>query len=291
MININSFYIVGGDLRQLKLATNLAADGYIVSVFGFDKFEGEIELPILPLEEGLLHDCIILPLPITKNGTDIAFPLSDEHISINELFEDIPEGTPVLAGMVSEDIANYAKEKNILLLDYYNREEIMVLNAIPTAEGAVQIALEELPITLHGSNALILGFGRIGKVLADSLSGLCCNVTAAARKHRDFAWIRAYGYKHCNINQLGDELSEFDVIFNTAPHQILNKKLLSQLKKECVVIDLASKPGGVDFEAAARLGTKVIWALSLPGKVAPVSAAAAIQEAIYNLLKEEGFKI
>ncbi|MGE4275639.1 MAG: hypothetical protein AB7E30_00520 [Lawsonibacter sp.] len=47
-------------------------------------------------------------------------------------------------------------------------------------------------------------------------------------------------------------------------------------------------PSGVDLGVAGELGLTVIWALSIPGKVAPVTAGAAIKSTIYNMLRELG---
>ena len=75
---------------------------------------------------------------------------------------------------------------------------------------------------------------------------------------------------------------------NTVPAQVLNRPELEDLMPGCLILDLASKPGGVDLAAAGELGLTVIWALSLPGKVAPVTAGAAIKSTIYNMLRELG---
>ena len=114
------------------------------------------------------------------------------------------------------------------------------------------------------------------------------HVTAAARRPESLAWARAYGYQTLNIEKLEGGLAEFDVVVNTVPARILSEEDLEDLRPGCLVIDLASKPGGVDLEAAARLGVKVIWALSLPGKVAPVTAGKSIKITIYNILHELG---
>ena len=129
---------------------------------------------------------------------------------------------------------------------------------MPTAEGAIQLAMEELPITLHGARVLVIGYGRLGRVLADRLAGLK-------------GWLCGY-----------------DLVVNTVPVRVLREAELADLKPGCLVIDLASKPGGVDFDAAARLGVKAFWALSLPGKVAPVTAGKSIKTTIYNILTELG---
>jgi dipicolinate synthase subunit A len=148
--------------------------------------------------------------------------------------------------------------------------------------------MEELPITLHGSRCLIIGFGRIGKVLAKGLAGLGARVTVSARKAEDFAWIAASGYAKTDTRRLGDCLPQYDVVFNTVPSMILGKPLLELLKPGCLCVDLASKPGGIDFAAAAGLGVNCIWALSLPGKVAPHTSGDIIRDTLYGILDERG---
>jgi dipicolinate synthase subunit A len=111
---------------------------------------------------------------------------------------------------------------------------------------------------------------------------------AEARKYSDLAWIKSYGYKPVLLSDVGKYLPSMDVIFNTIPYVLLDESLLRQLKNDTLIIDLASKPGGVDFEKAKQLGKKVIWALSLPGKVAPVTAAMFIKETVYNIVEELG---
>ena len=160
------------------------------------------------------------------------------------------------------------------------------MNNIATAEGTIQIAMEETGRTLHGSNVLVMGFGRVGKVLSKMLDGIGTKVFCEARKDEDIAWIKAYGYEPVRLNDLNDNLSKFDIIINTIPFQILDKERLSLVKPEVVIIDLASNPGGVDIKEAKAKHLKVIWALSLSGKVAPLSGAEFIKETLYHVLKE-----
>lgn len=161
-------------------------------------------------------------------------------------------------------------------------------DALPTAEGAIQIALEELPITLHGCRALVLGYGRLGRALAPRLAGLGARVSVAARKWSDLAWIENAGFHAEHSGELRGWLCAFDLIINTVPGRLLGEEALAELKPGCLVIDLASKPGGVDLAAARRLGVHAVWALSLPGKVAPVTAGKCIRSTIYNILNELG---
>ena len=160
------------------------------------------------------------------------------------------------------------------------------MNATPTAEGAIQIAMEELPITLHGARVLVLGFGRVAKLVAHRFDALGARVSVAARKCADLAWAEAYGYGAEPLAKLDGWLCAYDLVINTVPQRVLDRSRLQDLRPGCLVVDLASKPGGVDFEAAAALGVKAIWALSLPGKVAPVTSGKIIRDTIYNILTE-----
>ncbi len=178
--------------------------------------------------------------------------------------------------------------KGIEVIDYFEREELSVLNARATAEGAVQIALEEQAVTLAGEKVLILGMGRIAKALIRILSGFGTEMTVCARKYSDLAWAEIFGCKTIHISELKSSgvLSDSELIFNTVPHLVLDESALSQCSKSCLMIDLASKPGGMDFEAAGRMGLRAIWALSLPGKTAPISSGKIIGKAIENILIE-----
>ena len=94
------------------------------------------------------------------------------------------------------------------------------------------------------------------------------------------------GYGAEQIGGLDGWLCGYDLVVNTVPAPVLGETELKDLRPDCLIIDLASKPGGVDRKAADRLGRQVIWALSLPGKVAPVTAGGAIRSTIYNMLHE-----
>ena len=152
----------------------------------------------------------------------------------------------------------------------------------------MQIAMEELPITLHRARVLVLGVGRLGRLAAHRFAALGAKVSVAARKWADLAWAEAYGYGAERIDQLGGWLCAYDLVINTVPGRVLGAGYLADLKPGCLVVDLASKPGGVDLEAASQMGVRVIWALSLPGKVAPVTAGRAIRDTIYHILHELG---
>lgn len=289
--NKKSFAVIGGDLRQVRMANELVKEGYAVKVFGFNEnidFSEDITIGNDLIDTVKDVDIIVLPLPCSVDNESLNTPLFDGKIYLNDLFKILTKNQILVGGKISRKIHNLAEVYNIYMIDYFEREELTVSNAIPTAEGAIQIAMEELPITLHGSKCLVLGFGRIGKVIAKMLFAIGADVTVEARKYEDLAWIKTYGYKGVHLSKLEEVIGQFDVIFNTIPKMILNSDILSQIQKECLVIDLASKPGGVDFEMARDLGIKTIWALSLPGKVAPNTAGDIIKETILNIIDELG---
>ena len=284
-----NLWVAGGDLRQVKLAQLLAADGHTVHTWALEDHGPLTGVQMETDPAGVeLADCLILPLPAEEEGGLLHAPLSHRPWKLEELLAPLRPGQLVCAGMAGPALAALAGEKGLVLQDYFAREELAVANAVPTAEGAIQIALEELPITLHGARVLVIGFGRVGKALSQRLAGLGARVSVAARKWSDLALAESCGYCGEQTEHLAGWLCGYDLVVNTVPAPVLGLTELSDLKPGCLVIDLASKPGGVDFEGAARLGVKVIWALSLPGKVAPVTAGQCIQTTIYNILRELG---
>jgi len=192
-----------------------------------------------------------------------------------------------LGGRLSKKLIEAAGFRKIKLIDYLEREELSVLNAIPTCEGALEIALRETEHTIFGSRCLVAGYGRLGKVLANMLRDLGANVSVMARKHSDFAWIKVNRLTPVLQETLTDCVEAFELIFNTIPARIFDAKILARAQPKTLVIDLASSPGGVDLDAANNHEIKAVSALSLPGKVAPLTAAEIIFETITNIINEE----
>ncbi|MBQ8248373.1 MAG: dipicolinate synthase subunit DpsA [Clostridia bacterium] len=236
-------------------------------------------------------DAVILPLPVSSDGEHISMPLADGcKLTIEKLCTMMSNnGTMLLCGgKLPKKAVSLCEAYGISVFDYYERDEFAIANAVPTAEGAIEIAMHETPTTINESKALVIGYGRIGKVLARLLDSLGARVTVSARKASDLAWIRAYGYDVAVTQKLAQVLSEqkFDMIFNTVPHKVLGKGELEAIGKHGLIIDLASKPGGVDITAAEELGMNIIWALSLPGKVAPVTSGRIIADTVLACLEK-----
>lgn len=273
------FGVIGGDRRQAELARLLASDGNEVLTYGLEKWcSGEA------LDRVTAAETVILPLPLCKEGG--VLNCEERGIPTLELFRGLRPEQRILAGQVKPEQRMEAESCGLKLEDYFRREELTVANAAITAEAAVQVAMERLERTLLGMDCLVLGFGRIGKLLCHRLQGMGAHITAAARKPEALAWIRAYGWNDLHMNCLDGNLSSFGAVFNTVPSLILDEKLLSQLPAgRCLCIDLASQQG-IDLEAAGRLGLPNVWATSLPGRLAPETAAAVIRDTIYDILLE-----
>lgn len=276
--------VVGGDSRVVELVKLMSKDENNICLLGFGQCE---ELGVYKhasnLDEALQNsELVVTSIPLSKDGTTINTVYTEKTILVEDFFEKT-RNTRIITGNITDDIKKFIKkENNNQIIDILKLEELAVLNAIPTAEGAIQIAMEKSLITLHDSKCIVLGFGRIGKILSKMLAGIGAQVYCEARKEQDIAWIEAYGYNAIALEELDNYLGEFDFIFNTIPHLILDKNSLKLLKKDCLIVDLASKPGGIDFDEANRLGIKTEWALALPGKVAPKTAA----KYIYDIIKK-----
>ena len=279
------FGILGGDERQVAMAESIASDGFWVAVFGFDDVDFHGNIKKGSLSETVMHcENIILPLPVTKDGIHLKMDFSREQVALTDSFAELFCGKQVFGGQMEKLFKTSERWNDIRTYDYSLREEFAVRNAVPTAEGAIGVAIREYSGTLNGSRCLVAGFGRIGKILSWMLRGIGAEVTVSARKQADLAWISSYGYSAVPTAQVGN--GEYDIIFNTVPASVFSRPVLAEIRNSPLIIDLASLPGGVDRQAAEELGITVIQALALPGKVAPKAAGEIMKETIYHILKE-----
>ena len=264
------FLILGGDLRSVKLAEMLINDNNKVSAYGLEKSEdiqenNQID-KISNLQSAIEKvDIIVAPTPFSSNGETINSPYAKEEIKIEQLVKSNKQKI-LIAGGIKESIKEQLEEKYLKVIDVMKREELAILNTIATAEGTIKVAIENTDKILQGTTVLILGFGRVAKIVANKFSLLSTKVTCAARKISDLAWIEAYGYNSININDMLYELKDFDIIINTVPQIIIKEKELKHMKSDVLIIDLASKPGGIEGTKAIQMGLKYIWALAIPRK-------------------------
>ena len=285
MFDINKVCIIGGDKRQVYMGLSMIKDGKNAVFYAMENCT-MIDEDYSSLEIAVDKcDCVVLPMPLSKDGETLFTPLSDMRIPLDGNLCSIISRKPIFCtnSRLLRRTGDYSKA---VIFDYLDREELAVLNAVPTAEGAIEIAMRNSPKTIRGSSCLVAGYGRIGKVLSKLLYAMGANVTVSARKLNDLTWIRLNG---CNAVETSDIAGStgYDIIFNTIPSMVFDRDTLSSAARNALVIDLASAPGGVDFDEAGRMGIKAIHALSLPGKTSPVTAGEIIKKTIYNMVREE----
>lgn len=277
-MNIERILIIGGDSRINYLSQGLMEDGFKVKTFDGSE----------PLKTAVEEcDAVVLGLPCSRDDKTVDAPDLSESILLKDLFHIMGKNKLLLAGKMSQGTKAVADVFGVKWVDYFMREELEILNAVPTCEGALQIAMEELPITLFGCDAVVTGFGKVAQPIVSALRAFGANVTVCARKPSARAKARTFGADAVDFSSLKDSMSKAHLVINTVPQLVIGRRELITAKN-ALIIDLASKPGGVDMEAAKDLGVKVIWALGLPGKVAPVTAGNIIKETICNILGELG---
>ena len=279
MIKINSFLVVGGDLRNVELVKLLKEDGKEVFSYGMNEKESFEKIP-------RNIDIVVGPIPFSRDGKTINSTFSENKILIEDFLEKIKEKI-LIAGNISSDVIKKVEKYNIKVIDIMKSEKLAVLNTIATAEGTIELMIANTDEIIFNSNILILGFGRVAKTLAQRLKGMSKYITCASIKSEELAWIDALGYEKIDLDDLSKSqdllksLANYNVIINTIPSMILDAEKLQYVNKEVLLIDLASNPGGIDKEETKKQGLKLIHALGLPGKVAPKSSARFIKDIIY----------
>lgn len=154
---------------------------------------------------------------------------------------------------------------------YWNDAVYQIENAALTAEGACELVMRRLPGAALGADIVIVGYGRIGSMLADRLALMGASVTVAARRPESRAEARARGHLAVDITQIPDSP---DAVINTVPAPILSGCFGGAL-----CIELASAPGGWADH------TPVLKASGLPGLYAPKAAADVMAEAVYRVME------
>ena len=282
-----SFTVVGGDKRNIELARMLYEQGHNVKLFGFVNYEWETPMQCKNLHEAVAEaDCIIGPIPTSHNGETLNAPFHNAPIYVEGLFRLIAPKQPFLAGLIKPELLKLADKYNISAIDMLKREELLIRNAIPTSEGAIKIAIEETDITLHGNQMMVIGYGRIGKILSEMLKGIGAKVMAVVNTAEAAALAESNGHTFICFEDMEASLAKADVIFNTVPEILLDKNNMQHIRKNTLIIDLASPPYGVEVNDSRDFGLKVLYTNSLPGKIAPITTASYILETISSILEE-----
>ena len=292
MLTGRKFVFIGGDARQLEVIAQVTELDAGATLLGFEHLTRTFTDTVLrDLCEDALSDADAVVLPVAGMDDDgrVDTQFGEGPLVLHaEHFAALKPGTPVFTGIARPALTARCAEHNLPLIRLMELDEVAILNAIPTAEGAVALAMQHTDITIHGAQVVVLGFGRCGQTLARLLAAMGAHVRVGARQPAHLARIREMSLLPFQITHLEHGVADADIVFNTIPHPILTASVLKTMPQGCVVIDIASKPGGTDFRFAQRRGMKALLAPSLPGIVAPRTAGRIIAATITRILAERG---
>lgn len=222
---------------------------------------------------------IICPIPLERNGF-LNQSVCKEKIPIKQLLSFLQSGQLFFAGAIPEDFKTSALQKGVQVIDFMEDSALSVFNSIATAEGAICEAIKRSTINLHQSHCAVLGYGKCGNTLAHYLKGMFCRVYVASNTEEKRAQADVIADRTGNLDEFKACAREFDFVFNTIPTRVISKEFLEKMKASVIIIDIASAPGGVDFQEAEKLGIHAALCPGLPGKYAPLSSARAIRQRI-----------
>ncbi len=276
-----NFLLLGGDSRQLYLNQMLIENGFPTTL------HYSSEDPSFSMEEAIKNNNVILcPIPFTKDKIKLFSTNPMEDLGMGNLLNLLTSDHILFGGSIPAFVKKYAEDNDIVCFDYMDMEEVTVKNTIATAEGAIAEAIRLSPGCLHKSRCLVTGFGRCAKTLAIKLKGLDGIVTIADRKETQLAAADSMGLYTMPLSELSRGLGEYQYIFNTIPALILEKDSIISMDPDVTIIDIASAPGGVDFDCCRQLNIRARLCPGLPGIYAPGSSAEILFDAIIKHLSE-----
>jgi len=283
--------IVGGDVRQIEVAKIMSDLGTKVSLVGFTQVSDD---SIEKLKCGFQEidysriDSILVPVSGIDAEGKVDARYSDEDITLTKKnLENTPEHCVIYTGIMTPYLTKLMETIGRKVVPMFARDDMAILNSIPTAEGTLKVAIEHTDFMIHGSTVMVLGYGRVGKTIARLFDAVGANILVGARKEADLARIIEMGLTPFQLKNLAAEIDNVDICINTIPHMMLTPEVLDKMNRDTLIIDVASKPGGTDFEYAKEKGIKALLELGIPGRVAPKSAGAIIAKVLVELLETE----
>lgn len=291
MLAQRKIVVVGGDARQLEVIMQLKARGAEVYLVGYSELTQAqglgtcCEWDVFDLSQ---IDIVILPVSGVRLDGEVEAVFHKEPVYItDEIIQKTKSDCIFISGVANQAFQMKMQRFERKLICLFERDDLAIYNSIPTVEGTIMMVIQNTDFTIHHANIAVLGFGRIGISLARAFSALGAKVTVGARKPADLARVFEMGIEGFDL--LGDcsGLAKMDIIIQTIPAMVLSANLLSLISPKTLIIDLASKPGGTDFEYAKKRGMKVIHALGLPGIVAPKTAGKMLAQVIQTVIQEQ----
>lgn len=286
---------VGGDARQLEVIDKLSQMDASITLIGFDNlqqsFNGVHKLMDLTEEAFVGKDIVILPPVGTDDMGRVDSIFSTKELVLTDhIIAALPSHAKVYTGMAKKFLKQLCEGHGVQVIELFERDDVAIYNSIPTAEGAIMLAIQNTDITIHGSQSMVLGFGRTGFTMARTLKGLGACVKVGVRRPEHYARVWEMGFKPFYIKDLFEQVANIDLLFNTIPTMIVTAQVITNIPHRAVIIDLASRPGGTDFRFAEKRGVKAMLAPGLPGIVAPKTAGRIIASTLSRLIEEDFIK-
>jgi len=286
--------MLGGDKREQEIARRAGATGADVRAYGFAWPE-----PGIPGVKHIADPAAVLrgarfalfPIPgIAANGALFAPAAAAPIIPDRAMLSGMTKRAHIILGWADKNLKAHCEALSIELHEYEWDRSLMLQRTPAIIEGLLKLVIEHTAITIHGAQACVVGQGTIGAVLARYLVALGAHTHVVARNAEQRAAAYVAGATPHLLDELPRLAPQLDLLFSTVPVRVVGEDILARLKKSAFVADLAAPPGGVDFDAAKRLGLTAIWARGL-GSRAPVTVGASqwggIRERIEKILQEE----
>ncbi|MGG0718781.1 dipicolinic acid synthetase subunit A [Robertmurraya massiliosenegalensis] len=283
--------VIGGDARQLEIIRRLTELDAKLSLIGFEQldhaFTGAVKEKMDEVDFSNI-DAIILPVAGTSLDGQVDTIFSNEKVYLSkEILLETPSHCTVYSGITNSYLSGITKKADRRLVQLFQRDDVAIYNSIPTVEGTIMMAIQHTDFTIHGSNVLVLGLGRVGMTVARTFDALGAHVKVGARKTEHIARITEMSLTPFQLKNLEEHVKDVDICINTIPYMVVTASVISKMPPHTLVIDLASKPGGTDFRYAEKRGIKALLAPSLPGIVAPRSAGQILANVLSRVLKED----
>jgi dipicolinate synthase subunit A len=286
--------MLGGDKREQEIARLAAATGAQVRAHGFPwPVHGIPGVQYLNDPAAVLEGArfALFPIPgIAASGALFAPAASAPIVPDRAMLAGMAPRAHIILGWADAGLKASTAALSIKLHEYEWDRSLMLQRTPAIIEGLLKIVIENTAITIHDANACVVGQGTIGAVLARYLVALGARTHVAARNAEQRAAAYVAGATPHLLADLPALAPSLDLVFSTVPSRVVGEDVLSRLPKTALIVDLAAPPGGVDFDAAKRLGLNAIWGRGL-GSRAPVTVGASqwggIRERIEAIVREE----
>ena len=258
--------LILGDDRRLKYTGEKLESSGFIPFYNYDAINNA--------------DYVLLPVPVTKDEVNIS---GTENI-IEDFLSHLRPGMKIYGGMVPAEISEYCKNNGIVCRDYMKNEELTSKNAVLTAKGIIKEA-EEAGAVICKSKCLVIGFGHCGKALAEYLKKENADVDVMVRRSIMYKSVEEEGYTPLYMFNMSDDIklsgmNKYSYVFNTVPALVLDEKAIKTLSSNVMIFDIASKPGGTDFDYCKKHDIYTLLSLGIPGRHYPKEAGFIIADVI-----------